>query len=42
DRIKALGAVSVQTMAGLPEAVKFPLPRGLRLDAACEDSRSAI
>jgi len=30
-RIKALGAVSVQTMAGEPEAVKFPLPKGLRL-----------
>jgi len=29
-RIKALGAVSVRTMAGEPEAVKFPLPKGLR------------
>ncbi|MBK9444521.1 MAG: 4-hydroxy-3-methylbut-2-enyl diphosphate reductase [Comamonadaceae bacterium] len=31
-RIKALGAVSVQSMAGLPETVKFPLPTGLRMD----------
>ncbi|MFZ4624063.1 MAG: 4-hydroxy-3-methylbut-2-enyl diphosphate reductase [Rhodoferax sp.] len=42
DRIKALGAVSVQTMAGLPEAVKFPLPRGLRLEASGDDFSSAI
>ena len=32
DRIKALGAVSVQTMNGIEETVKFPLPKGLRLD----------
>ena len=32
DRIKALGAVSVRTMAGTPETVKFPLPKGLRLN----------
>ncbi|HEY5582037.1 MAG TPA: 4-hydroxy-3-methylbut-2-enyl diphosphate reductase [Rhodoferax sp.] len=31
DRIKALGAVSVRTMDGLPETVKFPLPKGLKL-----------
>ena len=30
DRIKALGAVSVQSMIGAPENVKFPLPKGLR------------
>jgi 4-hydroxy-3-methylbut-2-enyl diphosphate reductase len=30
DRIKALGAVSVRKMAGTPETVKFPLPKGLR------------
>ena len=34
DRIKALGAVSVQTMSGIEETVKFPLPKGLRLDDA--------
>ena len=32
DRIKALGAVSVRKMAGIEETVKFPLPKGLRLD----------
>ncbi len=31
DRIKALGAVSVRTLAGTPETVKFPLPKGLKL-----------
>ena len=30
DRIKALGAVSVRTMNGTPETVKFPLPKGLK------------
>ncbi|NDP37861.1 MAG: 4-hydroxy-3-methylbut-2-enyl diphosphate reductase [Rhodoferax sp.] len=34
DRIKAMGAVSVRTMAGTPETVKFPLPKGLRLNDA--------
>ena len=33
DRIKALGAVSVRTMDGIEETVKFPLPKGLRIDA---------
>ena len=32
DRIKALGAVSVRKMQGIEETVKFPLPKGLRLD----------
>ena len=32
DRIKALGAVSVRKMAGIQETVKFPLPKGLKLD----------
>ena len=32
DRIKALGAVSVRTLAGIQETVKFPLPKGLRQD----------
>ncbi len=32
DRIKALGAVSVRKMAGTPETVKFPLPKGLKLE----------
>ena len=36
DRIKALGAVSVRKMDGIQETVKFPLPKGLRLDSAAE------
>ena len=34
DRIKALGAVSVRTMSGIEETIKFPLPKGLKIDAA--------
>ncbi|MDD2881774.1 MAG: 4-hydroxy-3-methylbut-2-enyl diphosphate reductase [Rhodoferax sp.] len=34
DRLKALGAVSVQRLPGDPESVKFPLPKGLRLNDA--------
>ncbi len=33
ERIKALGAVSVRKMPGIEETVKFPLPKGLRVDA---------
>ncbi|MEO5796696.1 MAG: 4-hydroxy-3-methylbut-2-enyl diphosphate reductase [Rhodoferax sp.] len=33
DRIRALGAVSVRKMEGIEETVKFPLPKGLRMDA---------
>lgn len=33
DRIKAMGAVSVRKMAGIEETIKFPLPKGLKLDA---------
>ncbi len=32
ERLKMLGAVSVQRMPGDPETVKFPLPKGLRLN----------
>lgn len=32
DRLKALGAISVRAMDGLTETVKFPLPKGLKLD----------
>jgi 4-hydroxy-3-methylbut-2-enyl diphosphate reductase len=32
DRIKSLGAISVRTMDGLSETVKFPLPKGLRIE----------
>jgi 4-hydroxy-3-methylbut-2-en-1-yl diphosphate reductase len=37
ERLKALGAVSVRRMPGDPESVKFPLPKGLRLDQNEED-----
>jgi 4-hydroxy-3-methylbut-2-enyl diphosphate reductase len=36
ERLKAMGAVSVQRMAGEPEMIKFPLPKGLRQDPADE------
>ncbi|MDR3453561.1 MAG: 4-hydroxy-3-methylbut-2-enyl diphosphate reductase [Rhodoferax sp.] len=32
DRIKALGGASVRRMDGIQETVKFPLPKGLKLD----------
>ena len=32
ERIKALGAVSVRKMPGVEETIKFPLPKGLKLD----------
>ena len=32
DRIKAMGAVSVRKMDGIEETVKFPLPKGLKLE----------
>jgi 4-hydroxy-3-methylbut-2-enyl diphosphate reductase len=32
DRLKVLGAISVRAMDGLTETVKFPLPKGLKLD----------
>jgi 4-hydroxy-3-methylbut-2-en-1-yl diphosphate reductase len=34
DRIKALGAVSVRTLDGIQETVKFPLPKGLKTDVS--------
>jgi 4-hydroxy-3-methylbut-2-en-1-yl diphosphate reductase len=32
ERIKALGAVSVRKMNGIRETIKFPLPKGLKLE----------
>ncbi|WP_241660974.1 4-hydroxy-3-methylbut-2-enyl diphosphate reductase [Variovorax guangxiensis] len=32
DRVRALGAVSVRKMDGIQETIKFPLPKGLKLD----------
>jgi 4-hydroxy-3-methylbut-2-enyl diphosphate reductase len=31
-RLRELGAVSVRTLDGVQETVKFPLPKGLRHD----------
>ena len=43
DRLKALGAVSVRTMDGVKETLKFPLPKGLKLDdAPLADGGAAI
>jgi 4-hydroxy-3-methylbut-2-enyl diphosphate reductase len=33
SRLRSLGAVSVRRMDGLLETVKFPLPKGLKIDA---------
>ncbi|WP_439586701.1 4-hydroxy-3-methylbut-2-enyl diphosphate reductase [Hydrogenophaga sp.] len=32
DRIKSMGAISVRTMDGLTETIKFPLPKGLKTE----------
>ena len=32
ERLKALGALSVRKLDGIEETVKFPLPKGLRID----------
>ena len=32
DRLRSLGAVAVRKMDGIEETVKFPLPKGLKLD----------
>ncbi len=32
DRVRSLGAVSVRKMDGIEETIKFPLPKGLKLD----------
>ena len=32
ERLRALGAIAVRRMDGLTETVKFPLPKGLKLD----------
>jgi 4-hydroxy-3-methylbut-2-enyl diphosphate reductase len=34
DRIRAFGAVSVRRVEGIAETVKFPLPKGLKLDTS--------
>jgi 4-hydroxy-3-methylbut-2-enyl diphosphate reductase len=32
--LRALGAVSVRTLDGIQETIKFPMPKGLRPDGA--------
>jgi len=34
QRLRAMGAVSVRTLDGIQETIKFPLPKGLKLDNA--------
>jgi 4-hydroxy-3-methylbut-2-enyl diphosphate reductase len=36
ERLRALGAVSVRKLDGIEERVRFPLPKGLKLDSAAE------
>ncbi|MGB3069098.1 MAG: 4-hydroxy-3-methylbut-2-enyl diphosphate reductase [Ottowia sp.] len=36
ERLRELGAVSVRTLDGMEETVKFPLPKGLKLGDAAE------
>ena len=38
ERLRALGATAVRTLEGIEETVKFPLPKGLKLDDAREDN----
>ncbi|MDR0457787.1 MAG: 4-hydroxy-3-methylbut-2-enyl diphosphate reductase [Burkholderiaceae bacterium] len=38
ERLRALGAVSVQTLGGIEESVKFPLPKGLKLPGPAEQA----
>ena len=34
QRLRAMGAVSVRTLDGIQETIKFPLPKGLKLDTS--------
>jgi 4-hydroxy-3-methylbut-2-enyl diphosphate reductase len=34
DRVKSMGAVSVRKLDGIEETIKFPLPKGLKLDGS--------
>ena len=34
DRLRELGAISVRKLDGITETIKFPLPKGLKIDAA--------
>ncbi len=37
ERLRALGATAVRTLDGIEETVKFPLPKGLKLDDGPKD-----
>ncbi|MEB2348364.1 MAG: 4-hydroxy-3-methylbut-2-enyl diphosphate reductase [Comamonadaceae bacterium] len=41
-RIREISGVTVRTMDGLKEDVRFPLPKGLKLDAKQQPERSAL
>ncbi len=41
-RIKALGAVSVRTLSGIQESIKFPLPKGLRMDGVVPEAGEEV
>ena len=34
ERLRSFGAVAVRKMDGVEETLKFPLPKGLKIDAA--------
>ncbi len=42
DRLKELGAGTVRKLAGIEETVKFPLPKGLKLDDATQTKLSHL
>lgn len=42
ERLRELGAVSVRTLDGIEETVKFPLPKGLKLGDAAEVNLSHL
>jgi 4-hydroxy-3-methylbut-2-enyl diphosphate reductase len=37
-RLRELGAVSVRTLDGIQETIKFPLPKGLKTDAVTDEA----
>jgi 4-hydroxy-3-methylbut-2-enyl diphosphate reductase len=37
-RLRELGALSVRTLDGIQETIKFPLPKGLKTDAATDEA----
>ena len=38
ERLRELGALSVRKLDGIQETVRFPLPKGLKLDSATESN----